>query len=79
MLGLSRRRAELPCTVARSAYQTAGSRAGRFALALRHHAGDDGCVIAVDLLQQAAADEAHTVCPYSKATKGNIPVKVTVV
>jgi osmotically inducible protein OsmC len=28
---------------------------------------------------QAAADEAHTVCPYSKATKGNIPVKVTVI
>ena len=28
---------------------------------------------------QAAAEEAHTVCPYSKATKGNIPVKVTVV
>ncbi len=28
---------------------------------------------------QAAAEEAHTVCPYSKATKGNIPVKLTVV
>jgi osmotically inducible protein OsmC len=28
---------------------------------------------------QALVDEAHTVCPYSKATKGNIPVKLTVV
>ena len=28
---------------------------------------------------QALAEEAHTVCPYSKATKGNIPVKLTVV
>jgi lipoyl-dependent peroxiredoxin len=28
---------------------------------------------------QAVVEEAHTVCPYSKATKGNIPVKLTVV
>jgi len=28
---------------------------------------------------QALVDEAHTICPYSKATKGNIPVKLTVV
>ena len=28
---------------------------------------------------QALAEEAHTVCPYSKATKGNIPVKLTVI
>jgi Ohr subfamily peroxiredoxin len=28
---------------------------------------------------QALVDEAHTVCPYSKATKGNMPVKLTVV
>ena len=28
---------------------------------------------------QALMEEAHTVCPYSKATKGNIPVKLTVV
>jgi lipoyl-dependent peroxiredoxin len=27
----------------------------------------------------AVVEEAHTVCPYSKATKGNIPVKLTVV
>src|SRR3979490_2053790 len=31
-----------------------------------------------DKLQQLV-EEAHTVCPYSKATKGNIPVKLTVV
>ena len=28
---------------------------------------------------QALLEEAHTICPYSKATKGNIPVKLTVV
>jgi Ohr subfamily peroxiredoxin len=28
---------------------------------------------------QAVIEEAHTICPYSKATKGNIPVKLTVV
>ncbi len=28
---------------------------------------------------QALVEEAHTVCPYSKATKGNIPVTLTVV
>ena len=34
-------------------------------------------------LEQSQADDlmnqAHQVCPYSKATKGNIPVKLTVV
>ena len=28
---------------------------------------------------QALADAAHQICPYSKATRGNIPVKLTVV
>jgi len=28
---------------------------------------------------QALMEEAHTICPYSRATKGNIPVKLTVV
>ncbi|MBS0529480.1 MAG: organic hydroperoxide resistance protein [Proteobacteria bacterium] len=28
---------------------------------------------------QALVEEAHTVCPYSKATKGNMQVKLTVV
>lgn len=28
---------------------------------------------------QALVEEAHTVCPYSKATQGNIPVTLTVV
>ena len=27
---------------------------------------------------QALADAAHQVCPYSNATRGNIPVVVTV-
>jgi Ohr subfamily peroxiredoxin len=28
---------------------------------------------------KALVEEAHTVCPYSKATRNNIPVKLTVV
>jgi lipoyl-dependent peroxiredoxin len=28
---------------------------------------------------QALVEEAHQVCPYSKATRGNMPVKLTVV
>ena len=28
---------------------------------------------------QALVEEAHTICPYSKATRGNVPVKLTVV
>ena len=27
---------------------------------------------------QALADKAHQMCPYSNATRGNIPVEVTV-
>ncbi len=50
--------------------------------------GDDGFSLAVELIakvpnvDKAVAEElvktAHTVCPYSKATKGNIPVKLSV-
>jgi len=29
-------------------------------------------------LAQQLADEAHQVCPYSNATRGNIPVEITV-
>ena len=28
---------------------------------------------------QALLEEAHTICPYSKATRGNLPVTLTVV
>jgi Ohr subfamily peroxiredoxin len=28
---------------------------------------------------QAVVEEAHTICPYSKATRGNVPVTLTVV
>ena len=28
---------------------------------------------------QALIEDAHTICPYSKATKGNVPVKLTAV
>jgi lipoyl-dependent peroxiredoxin len=27
---------------------------------------------------KALADDAHTICPYSKATRGNVPVTITV-
>jgi Ohr subfamily peroxiredoxin len=27
----------------------------------------------------ALIEDAHTICPYSKATKGNVPVKLTAV
>ncbi len=50
--------------------------------------GDDGFSLAVELIakvpnvDKAVAEElvktAHTVCPYSKATKGNIAVKLSV-
>jgi osmotically inducible protein OsmC len=29
--------------------------------------------------EQALVEDAHTICPYSKATRGNVPVKLTVV
>ena len=48
----------------------------------------DGFSLAVDLkvslpgadpaALQALVDEAHQVCPYSKATRGNIPVTLTI-
>jgi lipoyl-dependent peroxiredoxin len=28
---------------------------------------------------QALAEDAHTICPYSKATRGNVPVTLTVI
>lgn len=48
----------------------------------------DGFSLAVDLkvslpgadpaALQALVEEAHTICPYSKATRGNIPVTLTI-
>lgn len=50
--------------------------------------GDDGFGLSVELEviipgmphdeAQKLADQAHQACPYSKATRGNIPVSVTV-
>ena len=45
----------------RAAHQAARPRAGGGAIALRHRAGDDGGVIAVDLLQQAPAADRKVV------------------
>lgn len=49
---------------------------------------DDGFSLAVDLkvslpgadkaALEALVEEAHQICPYSKATRGNIPVTLTV-
>lgn len=44
-----------------------------FGLAVRLHARVGGVD---DATAQALADGAHEVCPYSKATRGNIPVSV---
>ncbi len=44
-----------------------------FGLAVRLHAHVGGVD---DATAQALADGAHEVCPYSKATRGNIPVTV---
>src|ERR1700745_2089706 len=51
--------------------------------------GPDGFGLAVELQVsipgaekdkvQALVEDAHTLCPYSKATRGNIPVTLTVV
>jgi hypothetical protein len=49
------------CVALRAAHQFAGAGAGSLAAALRHHAGDDGGVIAVDLLHQAAAADRKVV------------------
>ncbi|MCG6117791.1 MAG: organic hydroperoxide resistance protein [Aquimonas sp.] len=44
-----------------------------FGLAVRLHARVGGVD---DATAQALADGAHEVCPYSKATRGNVPVSV---
>ena len=51
--------------------------------------GRDGFSLAADIsLKVAGADkakvqalleDAHTICPYSRATRGNVPVTLTVV
>ena len=51
--------------------------------------GDDGFSLAAELKvsipgverakAQALVEDAHTICPYSKATHGNMPVTLTVV
>jgi Ohr subfamily peroxiredoxin len=53
------------------------------------HLGDDGYSLSARLnvslpglergVAQALVDEAHQICPYSKATRGNIDVAITLV
>lgn len=49
--------------------------AGGFGLEAELHANIPGVTIAV---AQELIEKAHTVCPYSNATRGNMPVKLTV-
>ena len=65
---------------ARSREDLAGMKLGLFSRCM----GGNSTIIAMDLWPeefedvQALADAAHQVCPYSNATRGNIPVVVTV-
>ena len=53
-------------TTLRAAHQPARTRAGGGAATLRHNARDDGCVIAIDLLQQAAAADRKIVMHFGR-------------
>src|SRR5664279_248354 len=61
LLRLRRRGFDPRRTALRAAHQPARARAGGRAIALRHHARDDGGVVAVDLLQQTAAADGEVV------------------
>lgn len=49
--------------------------AGGFGLAAELHANIPGVTLEV---AQSLIEKAHQVCPYSNATRGNMPVKLTV-
>lgn len=49
--------------------------AGGFGLAAELHANIPGVTLEV---AQGLIEKAHQVCPYSNATRGNMPVKLTV-
>ena len=64
LCSLIRCRAELGLGALRAAHQSARTRAGGFPGALRHDAGDNGGLIAVDLLHQAAAANRQVVMDF---------------
>jgi osmotically inducible protein OsmC len=68
--GLDGQAARVTCEV------TLDQKDGGFALAVELKVSIPGAE--KEKLQQLV-EEAHTVCPYSEATKGNIPVKLTAI
>ena len=61
--------------------------AAQVGVAVTLNAGDDGFSLAAEIslkvpgadktVTQALIEDAHQMCPYSKATRGNIPVTLT--
>jgi len=68
--GLDGQAAKVTCEVTLNINDGAFSLAAELKVAL---AGADKAKL------QALIEDAHTICPYSKATKGNVPVKLTAV
>jgi osmotically inducible protein OsmC len=68
--GLDGQAAKVTCDVALNVNDGAFSLAAELKVALP---GADKAKL------QALIEDAHTICPYSKATKGNVPVKLTAV
>src|SRR5258708_28307717 len=63
---LQRLRPNLLQTALRAAHQPARTRAGGGPATLRHHARDDGRVVAINLLQQAAAADRKVVMNFRR-------------
>lgn len=65
----------------------ATANAAKVGVAVTLNAGDDGFSLAAEITlkvpgmdkskEQALLEDAHQMCPYSKATRGNIPVTLT--
>lgn len=65
----------------------AAANAAKVGVAVTLNAGDDGFSLAAEITlkvpgmdkakEQALLEDAHQMCPYSKATRGNIPVTLT--
>jgi lipoyl-dependent peroxiredoxin len=71
----ARQKVALPQDVAVDAEVDLGPVGPAFGIAVRLHVKLPG----MDAAQaQALVDAAHAVCPYSNATRGNIPVELTV-
>ena len=68
--GLDGQAAKVTCEVTLNVNDGAFSLAAELKVAL---AGADKAKL------QALIEDAHTICPYSKATKGNVPVKLTAI